>query len=69
MLFTGIDIHAQDGEGKTALEIVLKNDQTQPKYAEIAKFIRGINIKHTSNMLKQLSISYIYRKYGSNFIP
>ncbi|VDI68419.1 Hypothetical predicted protein, partial [Mytilus galloprovincialis] len=36
----GIDIHAQDGEGKTALEIVLKNDQSQQKYAEIAKFIR-----------------------------
>ncbi|XP_052064614.1 ankyrin repeat and sterile alpha motif domain-containing protein 1B-like isoform X3 [Mytilus californianus] len=36
----GIDIHAQDGEGKTALEIVLKNDQSQQKYAEIAKLIR-----------------------------
>ncbi|VDI68421.1 Hypothetical predicted protein [Mytilus galloprovincialis] len=39
-LTIGIDIHAQDGEGKTALEIVLKNDQSQQKYAEIAKFIR-----------------------------
>jgi hypothetical protein len=35
-------IHAADSEGKTALEISLKNDQTQHKYAEIAKFIRGM---------------------------
>lgn len=38
LIESGIDLHAANNEGKTALELVLKNDQQ--KYAEIAKIIR-----------------------------